>query len=106
MVEYFASHVAAKIKASYSGEGRRIRYITFFSTLYEFSSYFRCLEHITNLATQAFLKAYSKSKFYNPAFPDDDLVAVSGKHRDVIGLVRAIVVKVGVPHYYVYSHTH
>ena len=55
-----------------------------------------CLEHIINLATQAFIKTYSKSQYYNPACPDDELVAVDGKQRDVIGLVRAIAVKVDV----------
>ncbi|PIL30447.1 hypothetical protein GSI_07146 [Ganoderma sinense ZZ0214-1] len=45
------------------------------------------------ISTQAFIKAYSKSGYYNPAYPDDELVAVSSKQRDVIGLVHVITVK-------------
>ena len=52
------------------------------------------MEHIINLASQAFIKSYSKSKHYNPGSPEDDIVATDGGHRDVIGLVRAIAVKV------------
>lgn len=52
----------------------------------------RCLAHIINLATQAFISTHSKSKHYDPAEPDADLTAGNG--RDVVGLVRAISVKV------------
>ncbi|KAF8224474.1 hypothetical protein L208DRAFT_1311083, partial [Tricholoma matsutake] len=50
-----------------------------------------CLAHIINLATQALITTYSKSKHYNPADPDADL---AGPERDEVGLVRAICVKV------------
>ncbi|KAF8233520.1 hypothetical protein L208DRAFT_1266521, partial [Tricholoma matsutake] len=51
----------------------------------------RCLAHIINLATQALIAMYSKSKHYNPADPDADL---TGPERDEVGLVRAICVKI------------
>ncbi|KAM5545613.1 hypothetical protein V8D89_000651 [Ganoderma adspersum] len=41
----------------------------------------------------AFITMYSKSDYYNPAHPNDKLVAVSSKQRDIIGLVCAIAVK-------------
>ncbi|KAF8219918.1 hypothetical protein L208DRAFT_1544821 [Tricholoma matsutake] len=50
----------------------------------------RCLAHIINLATQALITTYSKSKHYNPADPDADL---AGPERDEVGLVQAICVK-------------
>ena len=52
----------------------------------------RCLAHIINLATQALILTHSKSKHYDPAEPDADLTGDNG--RDVVGLVRAISVKV------------
>jgi hypothetical protein len=54
----------------------------------------RCLAHIINLATQAFISTHSKSKHYDPAEPDADLTGDNG--RDVVGLVRAISVKVAL----------
>ena len=102
MASYFASHVAGTTGLKYSGKGRRVRCVL---TVYSLvlcaiaKTLHRCLEHIINLATQALIKAYSKSQYYNPARPDDDLVAMSGKQRDVIGLVRATVVKVHGIHF-------
>lgn len=58
----------------------------------------RCLAHIINLATQAFISTHSKSKHYDPAEPDADLTVDNG--RDVVGLVRAISVKVSHPHFF------
>ena len=56
----------------------------------------RCLAHVINLATQAVIKSHSKSKFYDPSKPDDHIPETSGFIRDVVGLVRAICVKVMV----------
>ena len=47
---------------------------------------YRCLAHIINLATQALISTHSKSRHYNPADPDADLVG-ENTGRDVIGLV-------------------
>jgi len=49
--------------------------------------------HIINLATQAFITTHSKSKHYNLADPDANLVGNNIRH-DVVGLVRSICVKV------------
>ena len=49
----------------------------------------RCLEHIINLATQALLDAYTKSKHDDPAQPEDDLHVTHGTSRDGVGLVRS-----------------
>jgi hypothetical protein len=55
----------------------------------------RCLAHIINLATQAVISTYSKSKHYDPADPEADLTGPRMEHgRDEVGLVRAICVKV------------
>lgn len=58
---------------------------------------YRCLAHVINLAVQAFLKKESKAKYYNPAEPEahePGSTATDGNKRDIIGLVRAISVKV------------
>lgn len=58
-------------------------------------NHIRCLAHIINLATQALLSAYSKAKHYDPATADkyeEDVESVT-LLRDVVGLIRAIVVK-------------
>ena len=55
-----------------------------------------CLAHIINLATQAVLSAYSKAKHFDPGEAEkyeEDVEAVT-LMRDVMGLIRAIVVKV------------
>lgn len=58
----------------------------------------RCLAHIINLATQALLTAHSKSKHYDPATPNAELVVErrADDTRDEVGLVRAIAIKVRV----------
>jgi len=54
----------------------------------------RCLAHVINLATQALIKGYSKSKHYDPSKPDDHIPDINAELRDEVGLVRAIAVKV------------
>ncbi|KAJ8496334.1 hypothetical protein ONZ45_g12488 [Pleurotus djamor] len=55
----------------------------------------RCLAHVNNLATQALLKTYSKSKHYDPTTPDTNLhISHDKEERDEVGLVRTISVKV------------
>ena len=49
--------------------------------------------HIINLATQAFIMTHSKSRHYNPADPDADLMG-DNVGCDVVGLLQAICVKV------------
>ena len=58
----------------------------------------RCLAHVINLATQELIKTHSKSPHYNPQTPEIELVDTDALHRDEIGLVRAIAVKVREPH--------
>lgn len=56
----------------------------------------RSLAHIINLATQALIGAYSKSKHYKPAEPEAHVPPtdfLEGLH-DEVGLVQAISVKV------------
>ena len=65
----------------------------------------RCLAHVINLATQAVIKAHSKSKFYDPSKPDDHIPDTSGFSRDAVGLVRAICVKV-IDYTYTKMYTH
>lgn len=54
----------------------------------------RCLAHVFHLATRALISTYSKAPFYDPESPDLTVSMTDGR-RDEIGLVRAIVVKVG-----------
>jgi hypothetical protein len=67
--------------------------------------FLRCLAHVINLATQAVIKAYLKSKFYDPSKPDDHIPDTSGFSRDAVGLVRAICVKV-IDYTYTKMYTH
>lgn len=53
------------------------------------------MAHVINLATQAVLSSLSKARHFNPHDPDAHLPEGSnGTNRDVIGMVRAISVKV------------
>jgi hypothetical protein len=56
----------------------------------------RCLAHVINLATQALIAGCSKTKFFDPAQPDDHAPDTEDFERDVVGLIRAITVKVFV----------
>ena len=62
-----------------------------------------CIAHIVNLATQALITAHTKSKHYDPAKPDDDLVVDRGIDRDEVGLVRSITVKVVLIHIFMFK---
>lgn len=60
----------------------------------------RCLAHIINLATQAFIAAYSQTKHFDPASPNDHEPDIGAFVRDEVGLIRAIAVKVcEIEHY-------
>lgn len=53
------------------------------------------MAHVINLVTQAFMGTLSTSKHYDPATPEAELVSASDEDdRDVIGIIRAITVKV------------
>ncbi|KIK16191.1 hypothetical protein PISMIDRAFT_48578, partial [Pisolithus microcarpus 441] len=79
MMQEFADRIVSNTGVSFDPKKRRLR----------------CMAHIINLATQAFLAAHSKSKHFDPADPDTDLTAAvrDGVDCDEVGLVRAIVVK-------------
>jgi hypothetical protein len=62
--------------------------------LFYFIFSLRCLAHVINLATQALIKSYSKSKHYDPANLNEHLPDTDALVRDEVGLVRAIAVKV------------
>jgi hypothetical protein len=47
-----------------------------------------------NLATQALIKGYLKTKHYDPEHPDDHQPDTDAIFRDKVGLIRAIAVKV------------
>ena len=53
----------------------------------------RCLAHIVNLATQAFLGAHSKLKAYDPKSPNNKLIAKWGAQQDEVRVVWTIMVK-------------
>lgn len=97
MIE-FAFHISQRTNRPYNAEKNRIRLVT--DSLILESSHLMscsCLAHIVNLATQALLSSYSTSKHYDPKNPNDHLppaTASADSPRDVVGLVRAITVKV------------
>ena len=63
----------------------------------------RCLAHVINLATQALIKGYSKSKHYDPAKPNEHFPDTDALIQDEVGLVHAIAVKVSTYMYEIYS---
>jgi hypothetical protein len=77
MMMEFSRHIEAKTGKPFCPDTRRLR----------------CLAHIINLATQAVLSTYSKSKHFSPETADAELVADNGFERDEVGIVRAITVK-------------
>lgn len=52
----------------------------------------RCLAHVIHLATRALISTYSKAPYYDPGQLDIGS-PVESRHRDEVGLVRAIAVK-------------
>jgi hypothetical protein len=68
----------------------------------DFLFHTRCLAHVINLATQAYLLTYSKALHFDPAdsstHEPNDLTA---DMHDEVGLVRVITVKVSR---FLYSH--
>ena len=53
-------------------------------------TFYSCLAHVINLATQALISTYSKAPYYDPEKPEAHVPS----SRDEVGLVRAIAVKV------------
>lgn len=51
------------------------------------------MAHIIHLATRALISTYSQAPFYNPEQTELELSIENG-HRDEVGLIRAICVKV------------
>jgi hypothetical protein len=78
MMEHFGKHIEDETKKTFDHKKRRLR----------------CLAHIINLATQALLSTHSKSKYVDVTKSNDDLVVSRHGHRDEIGLIRSIAVKV------------
>ena len=63
--------------------------------IYLFLKHNRCLAHVINLATQALISGYSKTNFFDPTQPEaHEPESLEHFDRDVIGLIRAITVKV------------
>jgi hypothetical protein len=50
---------------------------------------------VINLATQALISTYSKTKHFDPKEPTDHEPDIDAFQRDEVGLIRAITVKVG-----------
>lgn len=100
MLEEFAK----RLNASKAREGLKpwdsktnhIWYVPWFriQSSYTNKYFLSCLAHVINLATQAFIAGYSKTKYFDPEKPDDHNPDIDAPDRDVVGLVRAITVKV------------
>lgn len=54
----------------------------------------RCLAHVINLATQVFISLCSTTAHFDPENPEEHEPDLSADVRDVVGLLRAIGVKV------------
>ena len=98
MMTRFAEMVKQATGKEFDAVKRRIRWVScllcYLSRVWLTLFLKRCLAHIINLATQAVISKYSKSKYYNPETPDDDLTSLAAYHRDEVGLIRTIAVKV------------
>ena len=95
MLQEFAKHMWLQERKIFDPIADRIRwvFICYFLQLFHTKVFDnRCLAHIINLATQAFIMMHSKSRHYNPADPDADLIG-DNVGRDAVGLVRAICVR-------------
>ncbi|KAF8805603.1 hypothetical protein BYT27DRAFT_7104261, partial [Phlegmacium glaucopus] len=53
----------------------------------------RCLAHVINLATQALISTYSKTKHFDPKEPNDHEPDIDAFQRDEVGLIHSITVK-------------
>jgi hypothetical protein len=80
MMEVFAQEIKTATNTAYSHLDRCVQ----------------CMAHVVNLATQALIKAYSKSKHFDPENPDDHVPDTEAFIRDEVGLIRAIAVKVSM----------
>jgi hypothetical protein len=84
-------------KLKWNPKTRRIRYVLLcksWNTFCHHNQLPRCLAHIINLATQAVISTYSKTKHFDPVHPSEHEPDTEAFVRDEIGLVRAITVKV------------
>ena len=59
-------------------------------------SFFRCLAHIINLATQTLISTRSKAKYYSADAEEDHIPDLDAFERDEVGLVREVTVKVSM----------
>jgi hypothetical protein len=97
MLDEFAKQILERNGKVFDPISQRIRYVSRLTQCCGRCHVFvnRCLAHIINLATQAVITSYSKSKHYNPADPEANLTGPQTEHgRDEVGLVRGICVKV------------
>ena len=66
------------------------------STIFHVLNYDRCLAHVINLAMQALISTYSKTKHFDPKEPNIHEPDIDAFQRDEVGLIRSITVKVGL----------
>lgn len=72
-----------------------IRCVSLSSTICALLTLFsRCLAHVINLATQAFISLCSTTAHFDPEKPEEHEPDLSADFRDVVGLLRTIGVKV------------
>ena len=92
MLAQFAERIKTATGVDFDREERHVRCATVRAPnfVHIISCPHRCLAHIINLATQALLTTYSKSKHYDPTNPDGDLAIGSGVRRNEVGLVRTL----------------
>ena len=80
MMDEFLKLIMEKTGKTFNGNKRCIQY-DIFKLLFKYLNSFSmlsCLAHVINLATQALIKTYTKSKHYNPASPDDHMPITTG----------------------------
>ena len=101
MMEEFAKRYHQKSGKCLNIKRGHIRWvlISILSYLFYDSIYCRCLAHIINIATQALIATCSKARYYNPHVLNEHEPDANGTDvtdRDEVGLICAIVVKVGL----------
>jgi hypothetical protein len=99
MMDEFVCRYEEKTRHDFDPVGRHIQYgLTFIRCAIANTSisimFCSCLAHIVNVATQKLISTYSKSAFYESEIAGDVEPEYSGNGHDVVGLIRAIAVKV------------
>jgi len=90
MMVHFAELIKEATGKPYDYKNWHIWYVINLLLQTSANQFTSCIAHIVNPTTQPLIATHTKSKHYDPAKPDDDLIV----DHDEVGLVHSITVKV------------